>query len=112
MAQGDGSFLDLEQDAAGAPIGRALVGDGIQDLGYGGLDVVEGLHAGQAGAKEVGPADESGGVLSALLVAVVEVAESLAVEGGGTAGEAIGLGEVADADGHRVSPNKQLATSP
>jgi hypothetical protein len=100
VAERDGGLLEVEQDAAGA-LGRdAVVKDGVHDFGERHLDVGERFHARKAGAEDVGAAEDSGDVLAALLIAVVEVAKALAVKGRRTAGGAVRLGEVADAAGH------------
>ena len=96
----DCGLLEVKQNAAGALGGDGLGCDGSHDLVERQLDVGQGLHAGKAGAEDVSAADGAGGIAEALLIAVVEVTEPLATEGGRAAGGAVRLGEVADADGH------------
>jgi hypothetical protein len=105
VAKRDGGLLEVEQDSAGALGGEALIGHGGQNLGDGDLHVVEGLHAGEAGAEDVGAAEYSGGILASLLITMMVEAELLAMESGRAARGAVRLGEVADANGHGCLQN-------
>lgn len=76
-----------------------MVHDGVEDFGEGSLNVEEGLHARKARAEDVGSADDAAGELAALLIAMVEVTESLAAKGGRAARDSIFFEMVADAYG-------------
>ena len=74
--------MQVKQDATGTPKGNALVKDGIHDVVERRLYVGERFHAREAGAEDVSAADGTGGILEALLIAVVEVTEFFVFEGG------------------------------
>ena len=74
--------MQVKQDATGSPKGNAVVEDGVHDLVERRLDVGERFHAREAGAEDVSAADGTGGILEALLIAVVEVTEFFVFEGG------------------------------
>lgn len=70
---------------------------GLEYFSESGLDIVERSHGREFGAEDVGATDGAADALLALLVAVVVIAELLAKKSWGTAGMAVGLGEIADA---------------
>jgi len=90
-------LLKVVEDAGGAFVGDAIVGQSLGDLVETFEDSAEGAHGRELGAKDVGLADGGVDALAALVVAQVVIAEFLAEEGGGTARRAVGLGEIADA---------------
>ena len=58
---------------------------------------------GSRGPENVGATDDTGSVLATFVVALVEVTELLAAQGGGAAGDAILLEMVASTEGHKAS---------
>jgi hypothetical protein len=73
---------------------------GIQDFAQGQLDVLQGIHAWEAGAEYVSAAEESGGILAASMIAEVVVTELFASKGRGAAGDAIFFEMVAGTERH------------
>lgn len=84
-----------------------MFGHGLEDFAEASEDVAERAHGRQLGAEDVGSAKGSVDSLTPLVVAVVVITEPLAEEGGGTAGSAVGLGEIADAV-RQVKPRMPL----
>ena len=67
------------------------------------LDIVERLHGREAGAKDVGAADDSGGILAAFVIALMEVTELFSAKCGRAAKDAIFFQMVTGTVGHRTS---------
>jgi hypothetical protein len=113
LAEGHGSLLQIKQPGPGALERDAFVDEGVHDLVERHLAIGERFHAGQAGTEDVSAADGAADRLAAFLVAVVEVTEFLAAQGGRAAGDTVRLGVVADTDGHGSlqKSNQQLAIS-
>lgn len=97
LAQSHPGLLEIEKDTASALVRDAAFGQGMDDLVETGEDVAERTHRRELWAQDVGAADGGIDTLAALMVAQVVIAEFFAEEGGGAAGSAVGLGELADA---------------
>ena len=67
------------------------------------LDIGERFHTGEARAKDIGTTDNAGGVLAAFVIALVEVTEFLAAQGGRATRDAIFFEMVTSAKGHGTS---------
>ena len=59
-----------------------MVGEGGEYLVERNLNVGERFHAWEPGAEDVGAADDSGGVMAAFVIALMEVTELLAAKCG------------------------------
>jgi len=94
-------LLQVKQNATGALVRDAMVDDGGHDLVERGFNVVEGLHAGEAGAEDVGATDDAGGMLLTLVIALVVVTELLAEECRGTAKDTIVFAMATSRAGHQ-----------
>ena len=66
------------------------------------LDIGARFHGREAGAKDVGAANHAGGVLGALVIALMEVTELFSAKCGRAAGDAIFFQMVAGTVGHRA----------
>ena len=67
------------------------------------LDIGERFHGREAGAKDVGAADDAGGVLGAFVIALVEVTELFSAKCGRAAKDAIFFQMVTGTVGHKTS---------
>jgi hypothetical protein len=110
LAEGRCGLLQVKQSGTGALKWDATGGESGEDLVERRLDLGDRFHRREAGTEDVGAADGSGGVLTALVIAVMEVTEFLAAQSGRATEDAIFFEMVASTKGHRVS-EKQLATS-
>jgi len=78
-------------------------GEGTENFAERPLDIGERFHGREAGAKDVGAADDAGGVLGALVIALVEVTEVLGAKCGRAAKDAIFFQMVTGMVGHKTS---------
>jgi hypothetical protein len=95
-----GGPFKVEKNATGAVERDAMRGEGVQDFCQRQLDILEGFHAWEAGAEDVGATEDSSGILAAFPSTEVEITELLAVKGGGAAGKAIFFEMVTGTVGH------------
>ena len=91
LPQRDSGLLQAEED------------DGVHDPVERCLDIGEGFHWWEPGAENISAANDSGSILAAFVIALVEVTELFAAKGGGAAGDAILLEMAAEGNGHRAS---------
>ena len=78
-------------------------GEGSPDFGERRLNLGERFHGREAGAEDVGAADDAGGVLGALVIALVELTELFSAKCGRTAKDAIFFQMVTGTVGHKTS---------
>jgi hypothetical protein len=67
------------------------------------LDIFERFHGREAGAEDVGAADDAGGVLGAFVIALMEVTELFSAKCGRAAKDAIFFQMVTGTAGHKTS---------
>ena len=67
------------------------------------LDIGERFHGREAGAEDIGAADDSGGILAAFVIALMEVTELFSAKCGRTAKDAIFFQMVTGTVGHKTS---------
>ena len=78
-------------------------GEGSPDFGERDLHVGKRVHAREAGAKDVGAADHTGGILGAFVIALMEVTELFSAKCGRAAKDAIFFQMVTGTVGHKTS---------
>ena len=83
-----------------------MVDEGGDDFVERRLDLGDRFHGREAGTEDVGAADGTGGVLAALVIALMEVTEFLAAKSGRAAEDAIFFEMVAGTKGHRASEKR------
>ena len=103
LVEGHGGPLQVKKHATGALERDAMGGEGTENFAERQLDIGERFHGREAGAEDIGAADDAGGVLAAFVVALVVVTELLAAKGGGAAGDAISLEIITGTVGHKSS---------
>ena len=100
MAERFGGLLQGKQQASGAGVVDAVLGQSGEDFMERELDIGESPGKERMGAEDVGAADDAGGVLAAFEVTLMVTAKLLATPGGGTAGDAVVFEEVTGGVGH------------
>jgi hypothetical protein len=78
-------------------------GEGTENFAERQLDIGERFHGREAGAKDVGAADDAGGVLGTFVIALMEVAELFSAKRGRSAKDAIFFQMVTGTKGHKTS---------
>jgi hypothetical protein len=96
-------LLQVKQPGTGALERDATGGEGFENLVQGHLHVGKRFHAREAGAKDVGAADDAGGVLGAFVIALMEVTEFFSAKCGRAAKNAICLEMVTGRYRHKTS---------
>ena len=105
LAEGHCGLLQVKQSGTGALKWDAMGDEGGDDLVERRLDLGDRFHRREAGTEDVGAADGTGGVLAALVIALMEVTEFLAAKCGRAAEDAIFFEMVAGTKGHKASKN-------
>jgi len=78
-------------------------GEGTENFAERQLDIGERFHGREAGAEDIGAADDSGGILAAFVIALMEVTELFSAKCGRAAKDAIFFQMVTGTVGHRTS---------
>jgi len=89
--EGHGGPLQVKKHATGAAVRDTIGGEGAENFAERQLDIGERFHRREAGAEDIGAADDSGGILAAFVIALMEETELFSAKCGGAAKDAIYL---------------------